>query len=331
MPCYNIDKTLDETLQSLLQQTHNEFEIVAVDDGSQDDTLAILRDNSEQDARVKVLALPHQGIIPAMNAGLQSCRGKYVARMDADDIALPQRLEKQSAYLDAHPDTALVSCLVRGFPQDSLQEGFRIYIEWLNSLKTDGDICREIFIESPLAHPSVMYRKDAVMRLGGYQERGWAEDYDLWLRMYLTGMRFAKLPEVLLEWREHPQRLTRTDSRYSLENFLRAKAHYLMQGPLKDRDAVIIWGAGMNGRRLSKHLLRLDCPLTAFIDVDTDKIGKTRHGVNIFAVEDLEGIWAAYENPVLLSAVGSRGKRKLIREYLEKVELVEGTDWWAVA
>lgn len=331
MPCYNVDSTVAETLQSLCGQTHPDFEILAVDDGSSDNTLAILQSHAQRDSRIKVLALPHQGIIPAMNAGLQACRGEYVARMDADDIALPERLSKQATYLDQHKEVTLVSSLVRGFPADSLQEGFRIYIDWLNSLRTDEDMHREIFIESPLAHPSVMYRREFVMGLGGYQEKGWAEDYDLWLRMTLAGAHFAKLPEVLLEWREHPHRLTRTDSRYSLENFLRAKAHYLMQGPLKDRDAVIIWGAGMNGRRLSKHLLRLSCPLIAFLDIDVNKTGKTRHGISIHTLEDLPGIWRSYSRPVLLSAVGSRGKRSLIRDHLTETGLTEGEDWWAVA
>ena len=331
MPCYNVENTIAETLQSLCGQTHPNFEIVAVDDGSDDNTPAILQSHAQKDARIRVLALPHQGIIPAMNAGLQTCRGEYIARMDADDIALSERLSKQAAYLDQHKDTALISCQVRGFPADSLQKGFKIYIDWLNSLKTDEDIRREIFIESPLSHPSVMYRKDYVMDLGGYQEKGWAEDYDLWLRMYLAGARFARLPEVLLEWREHPQRLTRTDSRYSQENFIRAKAHYLMQGPLKDSDAVIIWGAGTNGRRLSKYLLPLSCPLVAFLDIDRQKIGKTNCSIPIQSFESLSGILEKYSRPVLLSAVGTRGKRSLIRDYLTEAGLTEGKDWWAVA
>ena len=81
-------------------------------------------------------------------------------------------------------------------------------------------IAREIWIESPLAHPSVVMRRTCLERLGGYQDHGWPEDYDLWLRMHLAGERLAKVPEVLLDWREHPARLTRIDSRYAVENFL---------------------------------------------------------------------------------------------------------------
>ncbi|MBN1667105.1 MAG: glycosyltransferase, partial [Anaerolineales bacterium] len=273
MPCYNAAETLPEALQSLAQQTCQDFEILAVDDGSGDQTLAILRDWGCADPRLKVITQPHAGITAALNNGLQHCQGQYIARMDADDRCHPQRLAAQVAYLQAHTECALVSCRVAGFPQHSVRTGFRIYIDWLNSLLSDADIRREIFVESPLPHPSVMIRREWLHKVGGYQEHGWPEDYDLWLRLYLAGARFAKLPQVLVDWREHPERLTRTDGRYSLENFLRAKAHYLARGPLQDRDAVIVWGAGMMGRRLGKQIQRQELPLVAFVDIDPKKIG----------------------------------------------------------
>ncbi|MDH3942470.1 MAG: glycosyltransferase [Anaerolineae bacterium] len=331
IPVYNAGAHLDETLASLASQTHPDFEVLSVDDGSSDDTPAILKDWASRDARFRTLTLPHEGIIPALNAGLEACRGEYIARMDGDDLAHSERLSLQSEYLDEHPEVALVASQVEGFPKGDLREGFRIYIEWLNSVVSDADVRREMYVESPFAHPSVMFRREVVRGLGGYQEHGWAEDYDLWLRMAHAGARFAKLPQALLQWREHPERLTRTDSRYSLENFLRAKAHYLAEGLLKGRDAVIIWGSGMTGRRLSKHLQRADLPLTAFIDIDPKKIGRTRRGLPILAPEGLMPEWNRHANPVLLAAVGARGARQLIRERLIALGLVEGADWWGVA
>ncbi len=323
--------TLDETVTSLLDQTFRRFELVAVDDGSTDATLERLNRWAEIDARVKVLPCEHSGIIPALNAGLAICRSSLIARMDADDRAHPARLAKQKELLDAHPETALVGTLVEGFPAGDVQEGFKIYIDWLNHLVSHEAIVREIFIESPLAHPSVMMRREWVTRVGGYQEHGWPEDYDLWLRMYLAGAKFAKVPEVLLYWREHVHRLTRTDSRYSAENFLRAKVHYLCRGPLLGRDAVIVWGAGQMGRRLSKHLLKEGAPLQAFVDVDPKKIGRTRRGYPIIPKEHLQEWWSRYEKPVVLAAVGARQARELIREQIQGMALEEAVDWWAVA
>jgi glycosyltransferase involved in cell wall biosynthesis len=331
MPCYNAAATLDEALESLACQTLTDFEIMAVDDGSTDATLQSLQTWARREKRLRLLSQPHAGIIPALNVGLAACQSPYVARMDADDRSHPERLARQVPYLDAHPETALVSCQVAGFPEVQVRQGFQIYFEWLNSLLSNEDIRREMFVESPLPHPSVTFRRRAVLEVGGYQERRWAEDYDLWLRLYLAGWRFAKLPQVLLEWRERPDRLTRTDGRYSLENFLRAKAYYLGCGPLRGREAVFIWGAGMVGRRLSKHLLRQGLPLVAFVDIDPRKIGRTRRGLPILAPEELPEWWKRYRTPALLAAVGARGARQLIRSRLSSFGLREGMDWWGAA
>jgi glycosyltransferase involved in cell wall biosynthesis len=331
MPCYNVSETIDEAIQSLLQQTFCKIEIIAIDDGSTDTTLHHLKAWSQQDQRLRIIERPHKGIIPALNAGWTDCRCPLVARMDGDDVAHPDRLAKQVTFLESNPDIAVASCLVEGYPPEAVGKGFQFYLDWLNSLTTPEAIAREIYIESPLVHPSVVIRKSWLEQVGGYQEHGWPEDYDLWLRLHLSGARFEKINEVLLYWREHPQRLTRTDSRYSVENFLRAKAHYLCQGLIEERDSVIIWGAGQMGRRLSKHLLREGAPLIAFIDIDPKKIGRKRRGRKIFAVSELPELWSRSKNPILLVAVGSRGARVLIREQLKSLNLEEGFDWWAVA
>ncbi|HEY43398.1 MAG TPA: glycosyltransferase [Anaerolineae bacterium] len=331
MPCFNVANTVDEAISSLLKQTRSDFEIVAVDDGSTDATGEHLADWTKHDPRVSVLSLPHGGIIEALNAGISTCNAPFIARMDADDRAHPKRLEKQISFLESHPNVAVVGCLVEGFPVGEVGEGFRLYMEWLNRLVTSEEIAREIFIESPLVHPSVIIRRTWLERVGGYQDLGWPEDYDLWLRMYVAGARFAKVPQVLLYWREHKARLTRTDDRYSDENLLRAKAHYLLQGPLKDRNAVIVWGAGRMGRRISKLLLQDEAPLVAFVDIDPTKIGRTRRGLPIIPPDKLVGWWRRSDHPIVLAAVASRGARSLIRDRLTGMGLVEGSDWWSVA
>jgi len=331
LPCYNAAMTLGEALDSLMVQTMSDLEFILVDDGSTDDTLQILQQRAAEDNRFRILSIPHSGIVGALNAGLETCRAPYIARMDSDDRAHPERFARQVEFLERHPGTGVVSCRVEAFPVSQVREGFQIYIEWLNGLLSDEDIRREMFIESPLPHPSVMLRRELFLDSGGYQDHGWPEDYDLWLRLYLKGTGFAKLPEVLLAWREDMGRLTRTDSRYSLENFLRLKAHYLGIGPLADRDAVFIWGAGMTGRRISKHLVRNNVPLVAFIDVDPKKIGRTKRGLPVLSPDELPAQWTKFGKPALLSAVGARRARPLIRQRLTALEMVEGEDYWCVA
>lgn len=331
MPCYDAEATIDEAILSILGQTCPDWELLALDDGSRDGTRDRLRYWAGVDERITVIERPHAGMIATLNAGWRRAAGTLIARMDADDKSAPDRLSSQSAWLDDRPDTALVASLVEGFPAGEVQKGYSIYIQWLNSLVTHEEIGREIFVESPVAHPSAMVRKTWLERLGGYQDHGWPEDYDLWLRMYLAGARLEKVPRVLLYWREHAHRATRTDSRYSVKNFLRAKAHYLMKGPLRDRDAVVIWGAGQMGRRLSKHLLNEGAPLSAFVEVDPAKIGRQKRGRPVIPREELLAELERHHRPALIAAVGSRGARAQIRAYLESLDLREGKDWWAAA
>jgi glycosyltransferase involved in cell wall biosynthesis len=312
-------------------QTLRDLEVVAVDDGSTDGTRKKLGEWARRDARLRVLGRGHEGVVASLSAGLAECRALLIARMDADDLSQPERLAKQAALLEVDPGLALAGCLVEGIPRGGVREGFRIYIDWLNGLVSPEDIARQIFVESPLPHPSVMIRREWLERAGGYEDNGWPEDYDLWLRLHLLGARFGKVSEVLVFWREHPARLTRVDPRYSVENFLRAKAHYLALGPLRERETVILWGAGQMGRRLSKHLLREGAPLAAFVDIDPAKIGRRKRGLPVIAPEGLEGMWKASPRPVVLAAVGARGARALIREQLTAMGLHEGEDWWAVA
>ena len=329
LPCYNAANYIEECLESIHQQSFQDFEVVIIDDGSTDQTAEILSKWAEKDDHFSVRRIEHSGVIEASNAGLAKCQGEYIARMDADDLMHPDRLKKQTALLDTNPDIDICSCLVS--PAGEMREGFKLYMDWLNSLISDEDVRREIFVESPIATPTAMIRSEVIKNFGGYQDRGWPEDYDLYLRLYSAGHKFAKVPEILLYWRDHPTRLTRADSRYSLENFIRAKANYLISGPLIDRDAVIIWGAGMHGKRISKHLLRADVNIVAFVDIDPKKIGSTRKDRPIIPPEEVMTTWENYKNPVIFSAVGARGARQNIRERLTEMDFIEGKDWWGVA
>jgi len=331
LPVWNAEPYLEECLQSLAAQSWTDFEVIAVDDGSDDGSGERLEDWAARDGRCRLFRLPHQGLVKTLNAGLERCRGELVARMDADDLADPRRLELQATALRQDPSLDLVACLVRHFPDESVAEGFRIYEEWLNSLVEHDEILRERFIESPMPHPAVMARRRVLAEAGGYRETGGPEDYDLWLRLAADGRRFRKVPEYLYLWREHPDRLTRTDSRYAVERFLACKAHHLARGPLAGRERVIVWGAGQTGRRLSKHLKREGVPLQAFIDIDPAKVGRTLRGLPIHPPEELPRLTSAAGSFVILAAVSSRGARQLIRDRLGELGHREAVDFWCVA
>ncbi len=328
MPVFNAAATCDHALASLVAQTFADFEVIAVDDGSTDASLTQLQRWAARDSRIRVIVAPHRGLVQALNHGLDHCSGEYVARMDADDWSHPERLHRQRLLLCEQSDISVAGCLVEAFPPQQVGEGFRIYLDWLNALVQPADIAREIFIESPIVHPSAMMYREELLSLGGYQDHGWPEDYDLWLRYHTAGKRFAKVPAPLFRWREHPARMTHTDSRYSVENFIRAKARYLLDGPLRTRTNPIIWGAGKTGRRLAKHLERGGRQPHCFVDIAPDKIGGTLRRAPIIAPCELPTHWHSLSRPILLVAVASRGARQLIRAHLRGLSLTEARDFY---
>jgi len=329
LPLRDAGPDLEVALDSLTRQTLADYELVAVDDGSVDGSGEALERRARADFRLRVIRQPRRGLVAALNAGLAACSAPYVARMDADDVSHPRRLELQAELLDRRPEVGVASCLVRCFPRRRVEEGFRLYEQWLNSLVEPVAIARERFVESPVAHPSVVVRRQLLEDAGGYRDLGWAEDYDLWLRLLEAGVGFAKVERCLLFWREGGQRLTRVEPRYTGERFLECKAHFLARGPLRDRGRVVIWGAGKSGRRLATHLVARDQRLVAFVDIDPAKVGRTVRGAPVVAAEDLPGLLR--DRLVILAAVPSRGARQLIRAKLDRLGLGEGRDYWCVA
>lgn len=327
IPAHNAETTVQAAVASILRQTRTDYEIVAIDDGSTDATGEMLDAFAAADPRVRVIHTPQRGIIHALNVAVAVSEGKILARMDADDICHPRRLELQGAYMEGNPQVSVCSTCIKMFPRSALLGGMVRYEEWLNRTLSHQQITTEMFIESPLAHPSVMLRRDELINIGGYQDRGWAEDYDLWLRYHAAGKLFAKLTGTLVFWRQSQGRLTFTDSRYSVENFLRAKAHYLSAHLAATERPILLWGAGKTGRRLSKHLIREGLQFEGFIDIHSDKIGHTLRRKPIHPPEYLD----AHPECYVISAVSSLGSRALIREYLRGLGRTEVTDFICAA
>jgi len=297
-----------------------------VNDGSTDGSDSILTDYERRDARFRVVRPGRIGLIAAANRARAEARAPVLARFDADDRMHPARLALQVERLDADPSLDIVGSRVEHFPADVVGEGTRRYEDWLNGLVDHATIRRDFLVELALPNPSATFRAEVFDRAGGFRDDGLPEDYDFWLRALEAGCRFAKVPRVLHYWREHPQRVTRTHPRYSVEAFLRAKVGFLLRGPLADGRPFVIWGAGMMGRRLTRLLVRADRPPVAVLDIDRSKIGRTRHGRPILPPEALRP-----GSALVLAAVGARGARAKIRERLKQWGLKETRDFWAVA
>jgi glycosyltransferase involved in cell wall biosynthesis len=326
MPVYNAGSTLRPALRSIQSQSFREWELMAVNDGSSDDSLEILDQASQKDRRIRILTGAHVGHVEALRSAARMANGPLLARMDADDVMHPRRLILQLTRIDSPPHVDIVSSRVRLIGRTA--EGMRTYVEWQNRLITHEDITANFFVESPLPHPSILMRRDIFERAGGYHDPGWAEDYDLFHRMRERGARFEKLPKRLLAWRDGEKRLTRSHAMYSEKAFYAAKLHYFKRHPLC-RGPITLWGAGAIGRAWARDLLRAGIEVPRAIDIDPKKVGRTIASGKVRIVSPEEGL--AQREGLVLGAVGSRGARDLIRARLLKESLAEGRDFLFVA
>ncbi|MDT8440301.1 MAG: glycosyltransferase [Desulfuromonadales bacterium] len=325
LPVRDEERLLPAALKSLARQTMQDWELIAVDDGSSDGTATILARAARKDARIRVLQRPPAGLVAALNHGLAVCRAELVARMDADDICDPRRLELQVAQLEHEPTTTLLACRVRHFPRSAIRGGFLAYEAWQNSLLTHAEIVRDFYVESPFAHPSVVFRRRAVEAVGGYRDMGWAEDYDLWLRLKLAGARFARRPETLLYWRDRADRLSRTGDHCTLAAFRACKVHFLCRDYLAGTDRVTLWGAGKEGKAWRLALAGQGIAVERWIEIDRNKIGQTIHGAPVVDLQQL----TAGQGKILIT-VGAKGARQQIREFAAARGLHEGDDFLCV-
>jgi len=197
---YNAERYLAQTLDSLLAQTMRDFELIVVDDGSEDRTFEILKEYENRDPRMRPLRIPHGGIVDAANAGLDAARAELIARADADDIHMPERLQKQVHYLEAHPEVVAVGSrmqMIEPYGSPLRDSDHKLAHEEIEAalLTADG---------WALPQPAAMLRKSVAMKVGAYRKDYlWSEDLDLFLRMAEIG-RLANLPDVLVQYRIHP-------------------------------------------------------------------------------------------------------------------------------
>lgn len=201
MSAYNTEGFIAEAVESILAQTFRDFELVVVNNGSTDNTLGILEGYAARDPRVRVFSKPHGGISSGRNRALQEARGEWIAVMDADDVCLPQRLERQLAFVEANPDIAVASAYVY-----NIDDQGKVIAQYRSPLTDRAVVDRLIKLDRLLSfhHPAVLMRRDVVMAVGGYREQfDMLEDCDLWNRIAETGHGLLVQPEFLVKYRIH--------------------------------------------------------------------------------------------------------------------------------
>lgn len=321
------DSTWD-AVQSILRQTHVSLELLLIGHDDVDQFAVRL----PADPRIRFVARQQPGIVGALNTGLAQASGHYIARMDDDDIAYPTRLATQLAYLQGSSGTQLCGAGVRFVDSDggseSIGNGNRQYAHWLNSLTYDPDIRTACYIECPLPHPTLMAHRAIWQSLGGYREFDGPEDYDLVLRAMLQGIRLGKPPGILLDWREHPERLTCTDQRYRREAFTRCRAWAAIQPQsglgLAEGRSVWLCGTGRHARHWHDALTHHGTIVNGFVDIHRHGPQRSKRGKRVISYEQLPGIRG---DALVISALSQPGAREAVVRYCEKQAWRAGHDY----
>ena len=270
LPFLNSEQTLGAAIESILCQSLQDIQLVLVNNNSFAAATELAAEYAQKDTRVVLLHESQQGIAFALNTGLKACSAPLIARMDADDRAHPERLEKQHNFLLEHPEAGIVSCRTHVPEIETDNTGYRLFADWQNNIISPQQHAQYRFVESPLAHPSVMFRNSLIQQWGQYSTAAEPEDYELWLRWMDKGVAFYKLQETLFQWNDPSARLSRTHAHYSEPAFYELKCRYLAQyikTHVSSNKKVVVCGTGKDSRTRAAMLEKNGINVHAFTDV----------------------------------------------------------------
>jgi glycosyltransferase involved in cell wall biosynthesis len=317
----NAGQTLTATLRSVQRQSESNWQCIVVDDHSSDHTHAIASQFAQSDPRFQVFKNPTafqpqslQSLVAARNFGVAQSTAPWIAIHDADDLMHQYRLRFQLEVAHAQ-NLDVVGCGVRYFPTSKVGPGMARYQQWLNQ-QLQPNLSLERFVEMPLAHPSMLIRRSMFEAVGGYQDHGWPEDYDLYLRLHAQGATIGTDPRRLLAWRIQSQSTSRQHPSYSLSAFAKCRAHYVAKDVLRHTNSYILWGYGGTGRELARNLNELGKHPAAILEMHPGRIGQRILDAPVYSPEDffhqVEGQQST--EPILVSVSGETA-RSFIRKF----------------
>lgn len=326
MPVFNEERFLPATLASILNQTYTDFELIAVDDFSTDQSFNLLCNHAAKDNRIKVFRNTKKGIINALQLAMNYCSGDFITRMDADDLMVEDKLEVMLEKLRTHGKSYLSIGKIRYFSESKeINEGYRNYEKWLNQLTEQGANFNDIYAECTIPSPCWMLHRSDFIKCGGFSNNTYPEDYDLAFRMMAAGFKVIPENKVLHHWRDHLNRASRNDKNYTDNTFIPLKVKYFLQ--LHKNRKIAVWGAGKKGKRIVQELLEAQEKPHWFCN-NPKKIGKSIFQIKMQSEEELLKMSKDFQ---IIVAVANPEEKEMIRLELEKKGKLENTDFFFFA
>jgi len=309
MPCKNAGPFLRACLSSIISQTETDWELIVVNDGSTDDSRAILDEFAQTDNRIQVFENNGSGIIDALRLAYSNAKGGFVTRMDADDIMAPNKLEILKRNLTENGSGHVAVGQVKYFSDEELKDGYRYYESWLNGLTATGTNYSDIYRECVIPSPCWMVYRDDLSRCGAFESDQYPEDYDLTFRFFGNGLKVIPCSDVLHHWRDHSNRSSRTDPNYADNRFLDLKLKWFLELSHDSTRPVVVWGAASKGKMLAKGLLEAGVDFRWMCN-NPNKINKHVYGKLMENVAEINQL----ENPQVIVAVANKDEQAAIRE-----------------
>ena len=314
MPVKNTSKFLDDCLDSIINQTYQNWELLAVDDASSDNSFSILKAYADKDVRIKPFQNNGKGIIEALRLAYSKSSGELISRMDSDDIMTLDKLSIMSTNLADKGEGNIAVGLVQYFSDAELGDGFKNYEIWLNGLTLKGTNFTEIYKECVIPSPCWMVYRNDFEKCDALRPNTYPEDYDLTFRFYINGLKPIPCNTILHHWRDYATRTSRTDEHYADNTFITIKTEYFINQEYDKSKNLVIWGAGRKGKALAKILIEKNIEFKWICD-NPKKIGKHIYDKEMLAINALENI----ENTQSIVTVANTEAQEEIKNHFVKL------------
>lgn len=289
MPVKNTAAFLVECLDSIINQTLEKWELLAVDDHSDDNSLDILTSYAHKDKRIHVFQNNGSGIIEALTFGYKKSSGKFITRMDSDDLMEPDKLELMKNQLQVRGNGHIAVGLVEYFSETELGEGYAKYAFWLNDLTKTASNFSDIYKECSIPSPCWMLAREDFDSCGGFNADIYPEDYDLAFRFRKAGLKIAAIDKVIHQWRDYASRTSRMDENYTDNRFFELKIYHFLDQDQDKKLALVVWGAGNKGKKIADLLTKKKIQFH-WVCNNANKIGKDIYGTYLQGMDALANI-----------------------------------------
>lgn len=313
MPVKNTDAYLEECIHSIIAQTFQQWQLIAIDDHSEDRSPEILNFFSEKDQRIKTFKNTGKGIIEALRLAYQHANGTYITRMDSDDIMAPTKIEQLQKKLSIAGKRHVSIGLVRYFSANKMGQGYSNYANWLNDLTSSETNFQDIYKECTIPSPSWMIHRDDLEHVGAFSPDTYPEDYDLAFRFLKAKYTIVSVKETLHHWRDYQTRTSRTDSNYADNQFTHLKVNYFIEIDYNPTKELILWGAGKKGKKVAHLLIEKGIHFTWTCN-NNNKIGRDIYGKILLDSDTIE----TRSNIQVIVAVSSEHDNVRINELIAK-------------